>query len=133
MSPGGHQLVEFLTAVSADQDADAATAIAARLAAEQLSADIGAVVVGDQLVATNAGEDAIELVQPGTGRHVASAEWKGERPGRLIVARASRDFSDHDRDLLLGMAGVLGLSLRSIAALEIERTRQRLLEVLLEI
>jgi diguanylate cyclase (GGDEF)-like protein len=133
MSRGGHQLVEFLTAVSADQDADAATAIAARLAAEQLSADVGAVVVGECLVATSGAEDAAELVRPSEGRHVASASWDGERAGRLIVVRAARDFSDDERNLLVGMAGVLGLRLRAIAALEIERTRQRLLEVLLEI
>jgi diguanylate cyclase (GGDEF)-like protein len=133
MSLGGHQLVEFLTAVSADHDEGAATAIAARLAAEQLSADVGAVVVGDRLVASSADEDAAVLVQPTEGRHVAGAGWDGERAGRLIVARASHDFSDEERSLLIGMANVLGLCLRGIAAIEIERMRQRLLETLLDI
>jgi diguanylate cyclase (GGDEF)-like protein len=133
MSLGGHQLVEFLTAVSADRDVGAATAVAARLAAEQLAADVGAVVIGDRLVAASGSEDAAELVQPLPGRHVASSGWEGERAGRLIVARMSSDFSDDERSLLTGMASVLGLSLRGIAALEIERTRQRLLETLLDI
>jgi diguanylate cyclase (GGDEF)-like protein len=133
MSLGGHQLVEFLTAVSADQDEGAATAIAARLAAEQLRADVGAVVVGERLVASSADEDAAVLVQPTEGRHVASAGWAGERGGRLIVARGSRDFSDEERSLLIAMANVLGLCLRGIAAIEIERKRQRLLETLLDI
>jgi diguanylate cyclase (GGDEF)-like protein len=133
MSLGGQQLVEFLTAVSADQDEGAATAVAARLAAEQLSADVGAVVVGDRLVAASGPGDAAELVQPLAGRHTASSGWEGERAGRLIVARTSSDFSDDERSLLTGMASVLGLSLRGIAALEIERTRQRLLETLLDI
>jgi diguanylate cyclase (GGDEF)-like protein len=133
MSLGGHQLVEFLTAVSADQDEGAATAVAARLAAEQLAADVGAVVVGDRLVAASGSGDAAELVQPLAGRHLASAGWEGERAGRVIVARTSSDFSDDERSLLTGMASVLGLSLRGIAALEIERTRQRLLETLLDI
>jgi diguanylate cyclase (GGDEF)-like protein len=133
MSLGGHQLVEFLTAVSADQDEGAATAVAARLAAEQLAADVGAVVVGDRLVAASGSGDAAELVRPLAGRHLASSGWEGERAGRLIVARTSSDFSDEERSLLTGMASVLGLSLRGIAALEIERTRQRLLETLLDI
>ncbi|HEX5898266.1 MAG TPA: EAL domain-containing protein, partial [Solirubrobacteraceae bacterium] len=46
-----HQLVEFLTAVSDHQDADGATAVAARLAAEQFDADVGAVLIGDALAA----------------------------------------------------------------------------------
>jgi uncharacterized protein YcbX len=133
MSRGRHQLVEFLTALSADQDEGAATAVAARLAAEQLAADVGAVVVGDRLVATSAFEDAADLLQPVDGRHVASAEWEGAQSGRLIVARASCDFSDDERNLLTGMASVLGLCLRGIAALEVERVRQRLLETLLDI
>jgi diguanylate cyclase (GGDEF)-like protein len=147
MSLGGHQLVEFLTAVSADQDESAATAVAARLAAEQLAANVGAVVVGDSLRAvTGLGDGAptaeLAAIHPGTHLatlpglgtcHVASCGWEGARAGRLIVARASQDFSAHERNLLLGMAGALGLSLRGIASLEIERTRQRLLEVLLDI
>ena len=147
MSLGGHQLVEFLTAVSADQDEAAATAVAARLAAEQLAANVGGVVVGDSLRAvTGLGDGAptteLAAVHPGSHLatlpglgtcHVASCAWEGARAGRLIVARVSEDFTAHERNLLLGMAGVLGLSLRGIASLEIERTRQRLLEVLLDI
>ncbi|MEN3279670.1 MAG: hypothetical protein V7607_810 [Solirubrobacteraceae bacterium] len=147
MSLGGHQLVEFLTAVSADQDEGAATAVAARLAARQLAADVGAVLVGGCLRAVaGLGEGAptaeLAAVQPSTELatlpglgtcHVASAGWEGARAGRLVVARASEDFTAHERNLLAGMAGVLGLSLRGIGALEIERTRQRLLEVLLDI
>jgi diguanylate cyclase (GGDEF)-like protein len=72
-------------------------------------------------------------VQPTQGRHVAAAGWEGERAGRLIVSRASHDFSDEERSLLIGMANVLGLCLRGIAAIGIERKRQRLLETLLEI
>jgi diguanylate cyclase (GGDEF)-like protein len=133
MSRGGHQLVEFLTAVSAGQDEGAAAAVAARLAAEQLAADVGAVIVGDQLVATTGFGDAAGLTQALDGHHAATSDWEGGRAGRLVVARRSHDFTEHERDLLVGMAGVLGLSLRGIASLEIERTRQRLLETLLDI
>jgi diguanylate cyclase (GGDEF)-like protein len=126
VSLGGHQLVEFLTAVGAHHDEAGATTAAARLAAEQLSADVGAVVVGDRMVAISDAQEALR-------GHVANAAWDGEHAGRLIVARGAHDFSDDERCLLSGMARVLDLSLRGIAALEIERTRQRLLETLLDI
>ena len=163
-----HQLVEFLTAVSGHQDADGATAAAAELAAEQFDAEVGAVVIGDVLAAATgfgAHAPAAELVQvrrwrralelPGLGRcHLASAGWDGDRPGRLLVARLDAPLDAEERSLLLGMARVLGLALRGVAALETERTlsaererrarerlgllaslreRHRLLEVLLDI
>jgi diguanylate cyclase (GGDEF)-like protein len=150
-----HLLVEFLTAVSGHHDADGATAAAAELAAEQFDAEVGAVVLGDALVAaTGFGTGTIpatELVRiqttalpvdlPGLGPcHLASANWDGERPGRLLVGRLDAPFGADERNLLIGMARVLGLNLRGIAARESERTllaslreRQSLLEVLLEI
>ena len=164
-----HQLVEFLTAVSAHERAEGATAAAAELAAQQFYAPVGAVVVGDALVAATGfgaaappaaalvgargGGEALALAGLGTC-HVAIAGWDGDRPGRLLVARLDNPFSADERNLLLGMARVLGLALRGVAALETERTlgaererqarerlallaslreRHRLLEVLLEI
>ena len=114
-----NQLVEFLTAVSAHERGDGATAAAAELAAEQFAADVGAVVVGDALVAAigfaAAAPPAAELVGarpacetlelPGLGtRHLAIAGWDGDRPGRLLVARLDDAFSADERNLLLGMA-----------------------------
>ena len=164
-----HQLVEFLTAVSGHQDADGATEAAAELAAEQFDAEVGAVVIGDALAAAigfgAAAAPAAELVRARTGGeqvelsgigrcHVAIASWDGDRPGRLIVARLDEPFGADERNLVVGMARVLGLALRGVAALETERTlgaererraqerlgllaslreRHRLLEVLLEI
>jgi diguanylate cyclase (GGDEF)-like protein len=125
MSLGGHELIDFLTAVGARQDEDAAAAVAAELAAAQLRADAGAVLIGERVVARSGAEEL--------AGHVATAEWDGQRAGRLVVARAAHDFTRRERDLLTGMAGVVGLTLRGIAALEIERERQRLLEVLLDI
>jgi diguanylate cyclase (GGDEF)-like protein len=168
-SATSHELVEFLTAVSGHQDADGATAAAAALAAEQFDAEVGAVVIGDalaaaigfgaatapaeQLVQARAGGEELEL--PGLGRcHLAIAIWDGDRSGRLIVARLDAPFTADERNLLMGMARVLGLALRGVAALETERTlgaererraqerlgllaslreRHRLLEVLLDI
>jgi diguanylate cyclase (GGDEF)-like protein len=160
-----HQLVDFLSAVSGHEDADDATAAAAGLAAEQFDAVAGAVVIGDALAAAvgfgtataaelvHAGGEELDL--PDVGRcHVATASWEGDRPGRLIVARLDAPLDDEERNLLLGMARVLGLALRGVAALETERTlsvererrarerlglltslreRHRLLEVLLDI
>ncbi len=160
-----HQLVEFLTAVSGHQDADGATAAAAGLAAEQFDAEVGAVVIDDVLAAATGFEAQVELVQvhdgderlelPGLGCcHLATAGWDGERPGRLLVARLDAPLDAEESSLLLGMARVLGLALRGVAALETERTlsaererrarerlgllaslreRHRLLEVLLDI
>jgi diguanylate cyclase (GGDEF)-like protein len=164
-----HQLVQFLTAVSDHQDADGATAAAAELAAGQFDAAVGAVVIGDalaaavgfgaatppaaQLVHARPGGEELEL--PRLGRcQLAIATWEGDRPGRLIVARLDTPFTADERHLLMGMAHVLGLALRGVAALETERTlgaererraqerlgllaslreRHRLLEVLLDI
>jgi diguanylate cyclase (GGDEF)-like protein len=171
MSPqsSSHELIEFLTAVSAHQRADGATAAAAELAAERFDAEVGAVVVGDDLAAAigfgapappaaelvRAGMGGEELELSGLGRcHPAIASWEGDRPGRLIVARRDAAFTSEERSLLMGMARVLGLALRGVAALETERLlgaererqarerlgllaslreRQRLLEVLLDI
>jgi len=132
-----HQLVEFLTAVSAHERADGVTGAAAELAAEQFGAEIGAVIVGDALVAAvgfgAAAPPATELMRaeagsetlalPGLGTcHVAIAGWEGDRPGRLLVARLDEPFTPDECNLLLGMARVLGLALRGAAALETERT-----------
>ena len=139
-----HQLVEFLTAVSAHARAEGATAAAADLAAEQLDAEMSAVVVGDALVAASgfgavglvhAHDDEVDL--PGVGScWVARAEWDAERRARLVVARRGTPFSADERLALTGMARILELALRGVAAVGAEqmlRERHRLLEVLLDI
>jgi diguanylate cyclase (GGDEF)-like protein len=141
-----HELIEFLTAVSAHPRAEGATAAAAELAAEHLRAEVGAVVVGDVLAAATsfgavalvpAREDDEALDVPGLGRcHVARAGFDGDRRRQLIVARRDTPFSADERALLTGMARILGLALRGVAAQETERVvreRHRLLEVLLDI
>jgi diguanylate cyclase (GGDEF)-like protein len=139
-----HQLVEFLTAVSAHERADGATAAAADLAAQQLGAEMSAVIVGDALVAASgvgavglvhAHEDEVDL--PGLGScWVARAEWGAERRARLVVARRGTPFGADERLSLTGMARILELALRGVAAVGAEqmlRERHRLLEVLLDI
>ena len=67
---------------------------------------------------------------------MASAAFDGHRPRRLVAARRDTPFSADERALLTGMARILGLALRGVAAQETERVvreRHRLLEVLLDI
>ena len=131
-----HQLVDFLTAVSDHQDADGATAAAAEMAAGEFDAEIGAVLIGNALAAAvgfgSAPAPAAELVHAQAGgselelsglgrRHLATASWDGDRPGSLLVARLDAPFDADERNLLQGMARVLGLALRGVAALETER------------
>ena len=139
-----HQLVEFLTAVSAHERAEGATAAAAELAAAQLDAEVGAAIIGDALAAAtrfgavglvHAHDDEVDL--PGLGRcWVARAEWDADRRARLVVARRGTPFSADERTSLTGMARILELALRGVAAVGAEqmlRERHRLLEVLLDI
>ena len=130
------RLVEFLTAVSGHRDEDAATLAAAELAAEYCNAEVGAVVVDGALRAVTglgaiapppelggAGDGSNLITLPGLGPcHLAQSGWQGDRPGALLVARAGEELADHERQLLMGMARVLGLTLHGIAALATERT-----------
>jgi diguanylate cyclase (GGDEF)-like protein len=139
-----HQLVEFLTVVSAHERAEGATAAAAELAAQHLDAEIGAVLVGEALAAAtgfgavglvHAHDDEVDL--PGLGRcWVARAEWDADRRARLVVARRGNPFDAGERMLLMGMARILELALHGVAAVgagQMLRERHRLLEVLLDI
>ncbi len=164
-----HQLVEFLLAVSVHEEQREATAAAAELAAEQFNAEIGAIIIGnevraavgfgsdvvpaEQLCRAHPGQRTIQLPREGACE-LAVASWAGGEEGRVVVIRLEAPFSPDERNLLMGMARVLGLSLRQIASLQTERLlrterereaderlvllsslreRQRLLEVLLEI
>jgi len=163
-----HQLTEFFSAVSSRAGEAEATLLAVELAAEALEAEVSAVTVAGQLVAAHglgagpppaalagvAGDDET-LEVPGVGEvHLTSCPLGDGTPGTLHVGRADEPFSTEERQMLRGMAQVLGLSLRSIRTLEAERalrqerereaaerlellgelrTRERLLETLLAI
>lgn len=152
MDASPHYLVEFLAAVSRASDVEGAIAIAAEMAAEEFNAEFGVVVLDGEVRATIGFADGEvppglaeasrgEFELPGIGRaHVAAARWSEGTRGRLVVLRLHEPFTTGERNLLLGMASGLGLSLRMIGALEAERelrnaleTRQRLLESLLGI
>ncbi len=143
-----HRLVEFLGALSRCQDVARAVRSAAELGAEEFDAEIGAVVIGDvvlagvgfgpdavpvdHLAAIPLGTSSVDLGRAGTF-HTIAAAWAAGTRGRLVVARATGPFSLGDRNLLLGMAGALGLALDMIQVLERQRGEQRVLEVLLDI
>lgn len=143
-----HRLVEFLNAISRCDDPTSATRSAAELVAEELDAEVGAVVVEDRLItavgfgASDVPTGALLAARPGAGAadlgdlgvcDTLTAPWAAGAAGRLIVARVDRPFDQTDRNLLMGMAGSLGLVLDMLRALVRERRRQRVLEVLLEI
>src|SRR5689334_18164630 len=148
-----HQLTEYFTAVNAADDESSAIASAVERATEMIEAEVGAVVREGRVfgadgfgVAVAAGESLLEVF--GVGELYASASpLGGENADSLIVCRADEPFSPEERQMLQGMAQVLGLALRSIRVLAAERhlraekerqassaqTRQRLVESLLTI
>jgi diguanylate cyclase (GGDEF)-like protein len=156
-----HQLTEYFTAVNASADEASAIAGAVERAAEMVEAEAGAVVLDDTvhgawgfgpsvpepgLIAVHQG--ARQLSVPGLGELQAVRSSLGrDNDGTLIVARLDEEFSPEERQMLQGMAQVLGLALRSIRVLagerrlradrereaENARTRQRLVETLLTI
>jgi len=143
-----HRLVEFLTAISRCPSSADALQTAAELVAEEFDAEVGVVLVGHTVRATvgfgqavvprallaNVSPGAGVLTLEGIGRcDTLAAGWPSESGGTLLVVRSHPAFGGEDRNLLLGMAGALGMALDMIGALERERGRQRVFEVLLEI
>jgi diguanylate cyclase (GGDEF)-like protein len=147
------QLTEFLAAVSACPDEQAAVGAAVERAAEALEAEAGAVVLGGRLAAAigfpdgaapeadlvavaQGGAGPLEL--PGVGAcATATAQLQGSPPGWLLVARSGDGFAPEELNLLRGMGRALALTLRQLGMLGEERRlraelqeRQRLLEQL---
>jgi diguanylate cyclase (GGDEF)-like protein len=156
-----HLLTEFFTAVNAAEDETTAIINAVERATEMVEAEVGAVVREGKvlgaygfgpavpeagLLAVAAGESLLDVV--GIGELYALPNpLGGEQADALIVARLDEPFGPEERQMLQGMAQVLGLALRSIRVLAAERhlraekerqatsaqTRQRLVESLLTI
>lgn len=130
-----HHLVEFLAGVTEVDDEDRAIRRAVELCSESIGAEVGAAVVGGSLrYAVGFGTAPVptallEELPPGI--------WQGElgelgpssaavchmlrREDRLIVARLGGDVGPGERNLLEGMARVLGLVLRTLRTLSSER------------
>ncbi|AGL21438.1 bifunctional diguanylate cyclase/phosphodiesterase [Actinoplanes sp. N902-109] len=131
-----HQLTEYFTAVNASADEAAAIAVAVEQAAELIEAETGAVVLGDVVHgAWGFGADvpvkgllAVAekpgmLTVPALGELYAVPSSLGESvAGALVVARIEEPFDSEERQVLQGMAQLLGVALRSIRVLNAERT-----------
>ncbi|GLY97115.1 EAL domain-containing protein [Actinoplanes sp. NBRC 103695] len=154
-----HQLTDFFSAVNAATDEESAVAYAVERAAEMVEAEVAAVMVGDEVrgewgfgpevpVAGLLRADE-RLGVPGLGAlHTCyTGLGEGRKQGALMVGRLSDEFGAEERQMLHGMAQVLGLALRSIRVLsderglradsereaEVAQTRQMLVETLLTI
>jgi diguanylate cyclase (GGDEF)-like protein len=156
-----HLLTEYFAVVNAAEDEDEAILHAVERTVEMVEAEVGAVVrEGHVHGAYGFGGPAPEgalhavaggegrLIAPGIGDLYAVASPLGDIAGdALVVGRLDEPFEPEERQMLQGMAQVLGLSLRSIRVLAAERhlraekerqatsaqTRQRLVETLLTI
>jgi diguanylate cyclase (GGDEF)-like protein len=131
-----HQLTEYFAAVSASAEEDAAIAIAVERAVEALEAEVGAARCGDGvcglfgllppvaaavLAAITDGASTIDL--PGLGAaHAAYADLGSGVDGELVVARLDDAFTTEERQMLRGMGQVLGLALRNLRTLAVERS-----------
>jgi diguanylate cyclase (GGDEF)-like protein len=129
----GHQLTEYFAAISAPDDEDGAILVAAERAAEALDAEIGAVVVGGRVrgqVGLGAGADlailsgAVEspaVTIPGLGTFACASAPLSRDGGAIVVARAGAPIVAAERQVLQGMAQILGLVLRGLRTLAAER------------
>jgi diguanylate cyclase (GGDEF)-like protein len=136
------QLTEFLSVVSSVPDPSTATREALERSAAALEAELGAVIVGDAVVAslgfpTGAAPerelveaarrgDAATATLPGVGPcSVAAVPLEGQDPGWILLARIGDDpFDRADVSLLRGMSRVLMLTLRMLALVEVERAQR---------
>jgi diguanylate cyclase (GGDEF)-like protein len=128
-----HQLTEFFSAVNASADEASALAGAVERAAELVEAEVGAVVAGDQVhSAWGFGRDVpvVGLLRrdrmlgvPGLGAlHTVYCALGDDTDGALMVGRLLHEFTSEERQMLQGMAQVLGVALRSIRVLSEERS-----------
>lgn len=130
-----HLLADFLAVVSSFPTADEALAAAVRHAAAALEADLAAVVVDGEAtccwpddlapaesLATIASGGHATLELPGVGAVAALAiPLGGALDGHLVVARGGTEFSDHDVNLLRGMARAIELTVEMLSTLDAER------------
>src|SRR3954453_6190975 len=142
-------LVELLAGVSSCADEHSAMRAAVERAAEAVEAEVCGVVL-DGAVATAVGlpqesSDYSGLMAAAPGRRgrlelpgmgpcaVGSALLGHADEGMLVLARVDDDFSVVEHNLIRGMARVLGLTLRMLRTLDVERRRERLMRRLYEL
>jgi diguanylate cyclase (GGDEF)-like protein len=132
-----HQLTEYFDAVISKEDEDGAVRVAVERAAEALGAELGALLRDDDvltcvgvghaappvgaLIQARAGSVMIDVARLGL-LHSSAARIDDDLSGHLVVGRIEDEFTGEERQLLQGMASVLGLALRSLRTLQTERT-----------
>jgi diguanylate cyclase (GGDEF)-like protein len=132
------QLTEFFSAITRAGDVDTATRIAVQRAAEATDAEVAAVICGGVVPASvglgHAPDPAVFTALPagdladlaGLGpMHLTAHALDRDTGDRILVARADEPFAAEERQMLQGMARVLGLALRSLRTLETERELRR--------
>jgi diguanylate cyclase (GGDEF)-like protein len=140
-----HQLTEYFAAINASSDEDTAIRVGVERAVEALDAEVGAALLDDSdqlhgLVGLTAalpaaavapvfqqGASILDLPELGTA-HVCGASLGGTASavgGGLLVGRVDEAMSAEERQMLQGMAQVLGLALRNLRALAVERSLRR--------
>jgi diguanylate cyclase (GGDEF)-like protein len=131
------QLTEFFSAITRAGTVSTAARLAVQRATEATDAEVAAVICGDEVPAsvglgrtpstslfTSLGPGCDETTFPGTGTmYVTVHVLDRDSPSadRLVVARTDEPFAAEERQMLQGMARVLGLALRSLRTLEAER------------
>ena len=149
-----HQLTEYLAAVGAPQSEPDAVMVGVERMIESLDSEVGVVLLdGEVACLLGVGADDLALLQgalaqraaevelPLLGRlHLLSSSLGREVAGQVIVARECAPFDAEERQMLEGMARVLGLTVRGLRTLAAERElvwtlqqRELLLETMLEI
>ncbi|WIM99517.1 GGDEF domain-containing protein [Actinoplanes oblitus] len=129
------QLSEYFSAITRAGDEPIATRIAVQRATEATDAELGAVICGDVLAASvglgrspdpalftglRSGVETSPF--PGLGdAYVTVHALAGGHDERLVVARSGEPFAAEERQMLQGMAKVLGLALRGLRTLAAEQ------------
>lgn len=148
-----HQLTEYLAGVSAPDDPAAAIITALERATETLDAELGAVIISSEVQgsvgfgrlavpATFSSPATIDSILRivGIGEvHVVRVDLDTSdgqsqaTDGRLVIGRIGEHYTAEEHQMLQGMALVLGLVLRNLETLRVERSRHHLVETLLAI
>ena len=131
-----HNLTEYFDAVTSKEDENAAVRAAVERTVEALGAELGALVrngevfacvgVGratppvDALIHATVGAVVIDVGRIGL-LHAAAAKLHDDVSGHLVIGRVDDEFTGEERQLLHGMASVLGLALRNLRTLQTER------------
>ncbi|MEU4242411.1 GGDEF domain-containing protein [Actinoplanes sp. NPDC026619] len=133
------QLTEFFSAITRAGDVASAARIAVQRATEATEAEVAAVIGGGEVGAsvglgrnpdpalfTGLRASAETTTFPGIGpMYVTTHPLDRDTDGRLLLARADESFTAEERQMLQGMARVLGLALRGLRTLENERRLRR--------